>query len=324
MIHKTWASACVAAALMGLGCGGGSSTGGTAGTSGAAGTTGAAGTGTGGTTGTGGQGGTGMSCTPLTKTADVAVVTGPAVGAGRLANSALRKAITATDTGANPAFRVDGAWVVDPAAGDSLGFGFIALTNRGSTPACDVRINNVTYRDAAGTNINTSLAAGTTMFVMGADSMQCTGLYQPVSGCLAPGDSSWGFLSIAFAANPVSSTPVASVDFTIAVNSPGIADAQPDFNVAVQSYTVDPPDANRFQILHATVKNQGTKAMGIGAILPFFLLDEQGVPVYYSAFNIPSGTAAVSPGQSITLDRDRIQFDGSATRIHFVVQAHHP
>ena len=123
---------------------------------------------------------------------------------------------------------------------------------------------------------------------------------------------------------PGPSTPVASVDFTIAVNSPGIADAQPDFKVAVQSYTVDPVDANRFQIMHATVQNQGTKAMGLGAVLPFFLLDEQGVPVYYSAFTIPSGTAALSPGQSITLDRDRIQFDGSVTRVHFVVQAHHP
>jgi len=77
-----------------------------------------------------------MSCTPLSKTADVAVLTGPAVGAGRLANSALRKAITATDTGANPAFRVDGAWVGDRTSASIeiatlLGSKYLALDPQG-------------------------------------------------------------------------------------------------------------------------------------------------------------------------------------------------
>src|SRR5262245_54371401 len=204
------------------GCGPGMSTGGAAGATGTAGTTGGAGpggsaAGSAGATGTGGQAGTGSTCTPpLMPGSGISVVTGPQVGIGTVANSALRKAITARDTSSNPAFTVTGAWLVDPTMRPSLSltpsaFVFFAVPNQGSVPVCSIQLSKLVYRNAVGANINAMFALSETAnsaYVVGATGMECGGQRDTWTGCLAPGESSFAWNLIGFQGASVASTPI--------------------------------------------------------------------------------------------------------------------
>lgn len=330
----------LATGWLGPACGGGSTNGGTpgsggttgtpgsAGASGRGGSTGSGGSGPAGTTGVGGQAGTGMTCAPLTQATGVSTVNGPAVGPGLHPNSALKKAIRATDTGSNPTFAIGNAWILavtdrSTFASRSSGTGMIAVTNRSTAPICNVMMSNFAYRDAAGNNLNSTIAAPNYAYVTSGTGMQCTGLYQPINDCLAPGETGWAFNSLAFTVAMIATTPIVSADFTIS-GMTGVGDAQPDFKVAATSYSVDAVDTSTPQPLHVTVQNTGTKLIAIGSLITFLLLDEQGLPAYFSSISVPNGTQNLMPGQSVTVTQNQIQFDGSSTRVQFFVQAHYP
>ena len=291
---------------------------GTAGMTGAAGATG--GTGPGGSAG--GQAGTGPTCTPpLMPGSGISLVTGPQVGIGTIANSALRKTITARDTSSNPAFMVTGAWLVDPTMrpGQTYtpsAFVFFAVTNRGSVPVCDIQLSKLVYRDAAGANINAMFALSETSnsaYVVGATGMECAGLRDTWVGCLAPGESSFAWNLIGFPGASVATTPIVGADFTI-LAATGLADAQPDFTLVVESYTVETPDPTMPQRMNITVRNDGPQPAAVG-YLPWFLLDEQGAPLDWSAVN--TFRMILEPGQTGVLTDPNVVFDGAGTRVLF-------
>jgi len=334
VIQRKFVAMGLVSGWLALGCGSGTPDGGT----GTAGTMGSGGSGnsTAGTTGRGGSaagagglGGSGTTCTPLMKGSGITELTGPAIGAGVAANSTRRKTIIATDTSANPMFTIGGAWILDPTSRtnlstSSLGTLIVAFTNRGAVPACFVMLNNLTYRDASGANINQMVAAAQTGNVatsVGGDAMQCSGLFTVVGDCVAPGDSSWAWQSIALPGVTVANTPVTAVDFAMTAMT-GVADAQPDWKLVVQSYTVATIDATMPQKLTVTIANQGTKPVAPGGAVPYVLLDDQGLPLHFQTFTIPNLT--IAPGQTGSAMDSNVQFDGSATRVRFVVNGYKP
>jgi hypothetical protein len=327
------------AAAGGAGCSSPSSSGGTAGTTGTAGTgtTGSAGRAAGGTTGTAGRAGGGTTgtagttgtgggtCAPLTSTVGISTVNGAAVGAALQANSALKKTLPITDLSNNSMFTITGAWLVDMTNRSALGdnafaFGFVGVTYHGSVPICNVQLNNFVYRDAAGNSQNANVAVSVDMniaYVVGGTGMQCAGLKQGIPYCLAPGESGIAFNEIGFSGATLANTPITKVDFASITGGATVADAQPDINVAVTGYTVTTIDANSPQTLNVTLKNTGTASVQLGALLPYFLLDEQGLPIYFASITGTQASGTLTTGQSITVSDTNVGFDGSSTRVIF-------
>ena len=316
------------AAAGGAGCASPSTSGGTAGTTGTAGTgtTGSAGSAAGGTTGAAGTMGTGGgNCAPLTSTVGISNVTGPAVGAGILANSAVKKTLQVRYLSNDPMFTVTGAWLVDMTSrrslpDDAFAYTFVALTYHGSVPYCYGQIDALTYRDAAGNSINANLSLSTTAefaaFEAGT-AMECAGLKQAVNNCVGPGESVFAVDHIGFSGGTLAATPIAGVDFTSISGYTTVADSQPDIDVVVTGYTVDTIDANSPQTLHATLKNTSNVSVMLLSLVNYFLLDEQGQPVYYGTFGGAQTYVALTAGQSITISDTTVGFDGSSTRIRF-------
>ena len=315
------------------GCGSPSSSGGTGGATGSAGTTGSAGRAAGGTTGAGGAAGTtssgtgGGTCSPLTATVGVSTISGPAVGAGLVANSAVKKTLQVTDLSHNSMFTITGAWLVDVTSRRSLGQDpfadtFVALTYHGSVPICSAQLSTFTYRDAAGNNINANLGISPTneaAYVHSGTGMQCAGLKQGIGNCLAPGESAIAWDHVGFSGATLATTPVVAVDFASITGITTLADAQPDINVAVTGYTVDAaPDANSPQALHMTLKNTGTGSVMLGGLVVYFMLDEQGLPVYEGAATGTQVGGTLTAGQTVTVSDTNVGFDGSSTRIRFL------
>jgi hypothetical protein len=254
-------------------------------------------------------------------------VSGPAVGAGLVANSAVKKTLQVTDLSHNAMFTITGAWLVDETsrrslAQDPFAYGFVALTYHGSVPICSAQLNNFTYRDATGNNLNASLAISPNAevaYVVAGTGMQCAGLKQGIGNCLAPGESAFTFDNIGFSGATLATTPIVSVDFTSITGNTTLADAQPDINVAVTGYTVDAaPDANSPQTIHVTLENTGTTSVTLGALVPYFLLDDQGLPVYYAAISGAQVAGTLTAGQTVTASDTNVGFDGSSTRVRFL------
>ena len=307
--------------MVAAGCGPGGATNGTAGTIGTAGTTGGA--------GPGGSAGTGPSCTPpLMPGSGISVVTGPQVGIGTVANSALRKAITARDTSSNPAFVVTGAWLVDPTMRPnmsltSIAFVFFAVTNRGGVPLCQIQLSNLVYRNAAGASINAMLGVSETSnsaSVVGGTGVACAGTDEAWPGCLAPGESSFAWNVFNFPGATVASTPIVGADFAILATT-GLADGQPDFKLVVQSYTIGNTAGTTLQSLSMAIMNQGSAPAALSEV-PWFLLDDQGAPLDYSAAKFLSITLA--PGDSALVVDPAVEFDGAGTRVAFSPQGGRP
>ena len=140
-------------------------------------------------------------------------------------------------------------------------------------------------------------------------------------GLSGPGRDRLGVSTFATPTTPIANSPIVGADFTI-TGTTGIGDAQPDFKVAVTGYTVDTVDMNTPQVLHLTLQNQGTKTIGLGSLIPFFILDDQGLPLYFSSISYTPTTLA--PDQTLAVTRNAVEFDGAATRIRFHVEATHP
>ena len=280
-------------------------------------------------TGAGGQAGTAPSCTPpLMPGSGVSVLTGPQVGIGTVANSALRKAITARDTSSNPAFTVTGAWLVDPTMRlnmslTSIAFVLFAVTNRSGVPLCQIQLSNLVYRNAAGANINAMLGVSATSnsaSVVGGTGVECAGLGEAWPGCLAPGESSFAWNVFNFPGATVASTPIVGADFAILATT-GLADGQPDFKLVVQSYTIGSTAGTTLQSLSMAIVNQGSAPAALSEV-PWFLLDDQGAPLDYSAAEFLSITLA--PGDSAVVVDPAVEFDGAGTRVYFSAQGRRP
>jgi len=313
------------------GCTSGTSSGGTAGATGSAGTgsPGAGGTtGPAGTTGAAGAAGSGGGiCAPPTSSAGVSTVTGPAVGAGLVPNSAITKKLSVTDLSHNPMFTVTGAWLADVTNRrtldqDTFAWGFVALTYHGSVPICTVQLTALTYRDAAGNAVNPIPGASPYVsvgYVQAGTGMQCAGLKQTFRACIAPGESAFAGDHVTFSGTTLATTTVVGVDFASITGYTNEADAQPDINVAVTGYTIDPaPDANSPQALHVTLKNTGTASVTLAASVPYYLLDDQGLPLYYGTISGNQVTGTLTVGQTVTVSDTDVGFDGASTRILFL------
>jgi hypothetical protein len=330
----------LAALYLGLaGCGSGSSAGGTTAAGGASGHGGATGSGgaggsvikfgtggtagSGGTRGGGGAGGSGgqssgqggASCQPFT-TDGFATVAGPTFGAALLADSDLRKSITARDTTANPAFSVGSAWVVDPTRKTGTSFSttalvFISITNRSSSPACGVALSNVTYRDASGVDVSSQYGALATGNVAAQTAQICSLNLQGMPDCLATGQTSWSFHNLSYVGADLTGINIASVDFALTSNTAAHSYGEPGYRIAAQSYTVDTA-ANGSQTLNIVLKNLGPAAARLDGLAEILALDANGTPLLYSSVSM-SGT--LQPQQSITVSKSNLVFDGSSTRL---------
>ena len=317
------AIACLSA-LLAVGCGTSSSPGGTAGSTGSAGT---GNPGTAGTTGAAGATGTGGgSCAPLTSTVGISDVTGPAVGVGLVANSAVKKTLPITALSNDAMFTINGAWLIDPTSrhnlgGDPFAYTLVALTYHGSVPICSVQLNNFVHRDTAGNNVNATtlgIAAAGVAYVHAGTGMQCAALRQAVGECLAPGESGIAYIWYSFSGATLATTPIAKVDFASITGVTSLVDAQPDINVAATGYTVATTDVNSAQTLTATVKNTGTGMVQFNGTMSYFLLDEQGLPVYFGSMTSATAAGPLTAGQTTTISDTNVGFDASSTHVRFL------
>jgi hypothetical protein len=223
-------------------------------------------------------------------------------------------------------FTINGAWVIDPTSrhnlgGDPFAYTLIALTYHGSVPLCSVQLGGFVHRDAAGNNLNATtlgIAASDVAYVYSGTGMQCAALRQAVPLCLAPGESAIAWIHYAFSGWTLATTPIAKAEFASISGTANLVDAQPDLNVTVTGYTVATTDVNSAQTLTATVKNPGTTTVQFNGSVYYFLLDEQGLPVYFSSMTSAGGP--LTAGQTATISDTNVGFDGSATRVRFLTR----
>ena len=138
-----------------------------------------------------------------------------------------------------------------------------------------------------------------------------------LAGCLAPGESSFAWNVFNFPGATVASTPIVGADFAMLATT-GLADAQPDFKLVVQSYTIESTAGTTIQSLRMTIVNQGRRRPR-SARSRRFLLDDQGAPLDYSAAKFVSITLA--PGESAVVVDPAVEFDGAGTRVTFSPRA---